>query len=158
MADATADTAMTESDLSWASVLLVDDNEQNLELLAAYLEDLGCPVKVARDGQEALEQMARHQPDLVFLDVMMPRMSGFQTCERIKRDPATKDIPVVMVTALNEIGDVERAVDSGADDFLTKPVHRIELLTRARSLLRVRDLKRRLDQALHELRDKRDEF
>lgn len=157
MPETTADAAMPGSDLSWATVLLVDDNEQNLELLAAYLEDLGCPVRVARDGQEALDEVARRQPDLVFLDVMMPRMSGFQTCEKIKRDPQTKDIPVVMVTALNEIGDVERAVDSGADDFLTKPVHRIELLTRARSLLRVRELKRRLDQALQDLRQERGE-
>jgi two-component system cell cycle response regulator len=142
-------------DLSWASVLLVDDNEQNLELLAAYLEDLGCPVRLARDGAEALDEIKRQPPDLVLLDVMMPRMSGFQTCERIKKDPATRDIPVVMVTALNEIGDVERAVDSGADDFLTKPVHRIELVTRARSLLRVRELKQQLDAALAQLkRDK----
>ena len=143
---------LDETDLTWASVLLVDDNEQNLELLQAYLEDLGCPLRVARDGQEALDEIARQQPDLVLLDVMMPRMSGFQTCERIKKDASTRDIPVVMVTALNEIGDVERAVDSGADDFLTKPVHKIELLTRARSLLRVRQLRRQLDEALAALK------
>jgi two-component system alkaline phosphatase synthesis response regulator PhoP len=135
-----------------ASVLVVDDNEQNLELLQAYLEDLGCPIRSARDGVEALASVAEAEPDLVLLDVMMPRMSGFQVCERLKAGARTRDIPVVMVTALNEVGDVERAVESGADDFLTKPVNKIELLTRVRSLLRVRRLKRELDRALEEMR------
>jgi len=98
----------------------------------------------------------RHQPDIVLLDVMMPRMSGFQACEKLKADPATRDIPVIMVTALNEIGDIERAVESGADDFLTKPVNRLELVTRVRSLMRVRQLKRELDAALREMRRLRD--
>lgn len=139
-------------DLTSALVLLVDDNEQNLELLSAYTEELGCRIALARDGAEALDAVAREQPDLILLDVMMPRMSGFQACAKLKGDPATKDIPIVMVTALNEVNDVERAVDSGADDFLTKPVNKLELLTRARSLLRVRRLKLRLDRTLSELR------
>jgi two-component system cell cycle response regulator len=83
---------------------------------------------------------------------MMPRMSGFQVCTKLKGTPAYRDIPIVMVTALNEVNDVERAVDSGADDFLTKPVNKLELLTRVRSLLRVRHLKHRLDRTLDELR------
>lgn len=134
------------------SVLVVDDNEQNLELLQAYLEDLGCEIRAARDGVEALASIEAKEPDLVLLDVMMPRMSGFQACSRIKASPKTRDIPVVMVTALNEVGDVERAVESGADDFLTKPVNKLELLTRVRSLLRVRRLKRQLDRTLEEVR------
>ncbi|RMH10663.1 MAG: response regulator [Planctomycetota bacterium] len=137
------------------TILLVDDNEQNLELLQAYLEDLPCKVQVARDGVEALEQVKALDPDLVVLDVMMPRMSGFQVCERIKGDPATREIPVVMVTALNEVGDVERAVDAGTDDFLTKPVNRLELVTRVTSLLRVRQLKRQLDNAVRMAEDMR---
>jgi two-component system cell cycle response regulator len=139
-------------DISGCSLLVVDDNEQNLELLQAYLEDLGCPTRTARDGLEALEAMTAQAPDIVLLDVMMPRMSGFQACTKIKQDPRWRDIPVIMVTALNDVGDVERAVDSGADDFLTKPVNRLELVTRVRSLLRVRVLKKQLDRTLDEVR------
>lgn len=135
-----------------SSVLVVDDNEQNLELIQAYLEDLGCRLRTARDGLEAIKAVEAEQPDLVLLDVMMPRMSGFQACSRIKANPQTRDIPVVMITALNEVGDVERAVESGADDFLTKPVNKLELLTRVRSLLRVRQLKRQLDRTLEQMR------
>lgn len=142
------------------TILLVDDNEQNLELLQAYLETLPCRVEVARDGVEALERVHELDPDIVVLDVMMPRMSGFQVCEKIRADAGLRDIPVVMVTALNEVGDVERAVDAGADDFLTKPVNRLELVTRVTSLLRVRQLKRQLDKAVTEVermrRDKPD--
>lgn len=121
-------------------------------MLQAYLEDLGCEIRAARDGVEALAAIETREPDLILLDVMMPRMSGFQACSRIKANPATRDIPVVMVTALNEVGDVERAVESGADDFLTKPVNKLELVTRVRSLLRVRHLKRQLDRTLEEVR------
>ena len=136
-------------------ILVVDDNEQNLELLAAYLDDLGGRVVTIRDGAEAIAAVAESAPDVILLDVMMPRMSGFQVCERIKRDPSTRDIPIIMVTALNEVGDVERAVEAGADDFLTKPVNKLELLTRVRSLLRVRQLKAQLDRAMAEVRELR---
>lgn len=139
-------------DLRSCSVLVVDDNEQNLELMQAYLEDLGCPVRIATDGMEALESVEREQPDVVLLDVMMPRMSGFQACARLKGTPRTRDIPVIMVTALNEVGDVERAVECGADDFLTKPVNKLELLTRVRSLMRVRLLRKQLDHAMSEMK------
>jgi two-component system alkaline phosphatase synthesis response regulator PhoP len=145
-------TLPAEVEVTNSVVLLVDDNEQNLELLLAYLEELGCEVRTARDGIEALDDIARKRPDLVVLDVMMPRMSGFQACAKIKKDAATRDIPVVMVTALNEVSDVERAVESGADDFLTKPVNKLELLTRVRSLLRVSLLQKQLKKTLEELR------
>jgi two-component system alkaline phosphatase synthesis response regulator PhoP len=139
-------------DLSQAAVLIVDDNEQNLELIQAYLEELGCEIRTARDGVEALACVEASPPDMILLDVMMPRMSGFQACSRIKANPQTRDIPVLMITALNEVGDVERAVESGADDFLTKPVNKLELTTRVRSLLRVRQLKKQLDRTLEEMR------
>jgi two-component system cell cycle response regulator len=145
-------TESAEADLRGSLVLLVDDNEQNLELLTAYVEELGCRLALARDGVEAMEMVTKEPPDLILLDVMMPRMSGFQVCTKLKGTPAYRDIPIVMVTALNEVNDVERAVDSGADDFLTKPVNKLELLTRVRSLLRVRHLKHRLDRTLDELR------
>ncbi|UYV11740.1 MAG: response regulator [Phycisphaera sp.] len=134
------------------TVLVVDDNAQNAELLEAYLDDLGISVVVAHDGQAALDAVASDPPDLILMDIMMPRMSGYQATERLKGDPKTKDIPIIMVTALGEVGDVERAVDCGADDFLTKPVNKIELLTRVRSLLRVRQLQSDLDKAQNQLR------
>jgi two-component system cell cycle response regulator len=140
-----------------AGILVVDDNEHNLELIQAYLDEIGGPIRVARDGTEALDSIASGAPDIVLLDIMMPRMSGYQVCERIKQNPATRDIPVIMVTALNEVGDVERAVDAGADDFLTKPVNKLELVTRVRSLLRVRAMKRQLDAAIEEVRSLRDQ-
>lgn len=144
--------ALDDLDLASSTIMLVDDNEQNLELLQAYLEDLGCRTRVARDGREAIVAIDDEQPDLVLLDVMMPRMSGFQVCAKIKGDAATRDIPVVMVTALNEVADIERAVESGADDFLTKPVHKLELVTRVKSLLRVRLLKKQLEQTLRRVK------
>ncbi|MBX3409963.1 MAG: response regulator [Phycisphaeraceae bacterium] len=139
-------------DVSACNVLLVDDNEQNLELLLAYLEELGCTLRTAADGLEALEAVARQRPDLILLDIMMPRMSGFQACAKIKADPATADVPIIMVTALNEVSDAERAVESGADDFLTKPVNRLELITRVRSLLKVSMLQRQLRETVAELK------
>jgi two-component system, OmpR family, alkaline phosphatase synthesis response regulator PhoP len=129
-------------------ILVVDDNAQNMELLVAYLDELDCDVETAPDGVEALENVRNNPPDLILLDVMMPRMSGFECCRKLKSDPTTREIPVVMVTALNELGDIERGVESGTDDFVSKPVNRLELITRVRSLLRVRHLKNELDRTL----------
>jgi two-component system cell cycle response regulator len=141
-----------QADRLTGTVLVVDDNAQNAELLEAYLDDLGVNVSVAHDGQAALDAVASEPPDLILMDIMMPRMSGYQATERLKADPKTKDIPIIMVTALGEVGDVERAVDCGADDFLTKPVNKLELLTRVRSLLRVRQLQSDLNKAQDQLR------
>ena len=136
------------TDLSGSRILLVDDNQQNLELIQAYLESLPVEIETARDGIEAIEAVERQRPDLVLLDVMMPRMSGFEVCQKLKANTETRDIVVIMVTALHEVADYERAVESGTDDFLSKPVNKLELLTRVRSLLRVALLRRRLDQLM----------
>ena len=139
--------------LDGSRILLVDDNQQNLELIQAYLETLPVEIETARDGVEAIEAVERQQPDLILLDVMMPRMSGFEVCQKLKANPETRDIVVIMVTALHEVADYERAVESGTDDFLSKPVNKLELLTRVRSLLRVSLLRRRLDDLMGPGRD-----
>ena len=140
------------NDFSGATVLIVDDQVQNVELLVAYLEDVGCRLRTAHDGPEALAEVERVQPDLILLDIMMPRMSGFQVCKQIKSNPATRDIQVIMVTALNEIADIEKARECGTDDFVTKPVNRVELVIRVESLLRVRLLKQELERTIAELK------
>ncbi|MCK6455661.1 MAG: response regulator [Phycisphaerae bacterium] len=125
-------------------VLVVDDNLQNLELLEAYMEDVGGLTTLrATGGEEALQQVAQHHPDVVLLDIMMPRMSGFEVCKKLKSDPATRDIAVIMVTALNETADIERSVECGADDFLSKPVNRNELVARVQRM--IRDRRRTID-------------
>lgn len=129
-------------------ILIVDDNIQNLELLQAYLEDLDCETIAAYDGPEALEVVAERQPDLLLLDIMMPKMSGFEVCKRIKNDPKTCNIPIIMVTALNEFGDIERGVDSGTDDFVSKPVNKLELLARVRTMLKLKHLSDKLERTL----------
>jgi two-component system, OmpR family, alkaline phosphatase synthesis response regulator PhoP len=137
-----------ESFLPDSKVLIVDDNPQNIELLAAFLESLPCKIITASDGMDALDKVAGEKPDLILLDIMMPRMSGFQVCRKLKSDPRTRDIQILMVTALNELGDIEQASECGTDDFVSKPVNKFELLTRVKSLLRVRHLKSELERAL----------
>jgi len=136
-----------------STVLIADDTEQNVELLQAYLDELGCRVVTAADGQETLDRVAEAKPDLILLDIMMPRLSGFEVCRKLKGSPATRDIPICMVTALTEEGDIEKAVDAGTDDFLSKPINKWELLTRVRSLLRVRHLQSELERTLSYLEE-----
>ncbi len=142
-------TTMPPVDTSSPSrILIADDNQQNCELLEAYLASEPFDVEMAFDGQDALDKVAKQHPDLILLDIMMPRMSGYEVCKQLKQNPATKDIPILMVTALNEMGDIEKAVNAGCDDFLTKPVNRLELTTRVRSLMRVRQLTSERDRLL----------
>lgn len=121
-------------------ILIADDNQANVELLEAYLATVHCEIEIAVDGQDTLDKVAEFRPDLILLDVMMPKLSGFEVCKQLKSDPATRGIMVLMVTALNELGDIERAVEAGTNDFLSKPVNRLELVKRVENMLTVKDL------------------
>lgn len=134
-------------------ILIADDNQQNRELVEAYLSDENYIIEMAYDGQHTLAQVEAFHPDLILLDIMMPKMSGFEVCQQLKRHESTRAIPVLMITALRETADIEKAVDAGADDFLSKPVHRLELKTRVRSLLRVRHLTNERDRLLAYLKE-----
>lgn len=121
-------------------ILIADDNEANVELLEAYLAELDCDTEIAVDGKDTLAKVAAFHPHLILLDVMMPKLSGFEVCEQLKSNPATRHTMILMVTALNELGDIERAVRAGTDDFLSKPVNKIELLKRVDNMLKLRHI------------------
>ncbi|MFA5593476.1 MAG: PleD family two-component system response regulator [Micavibrio sp.] len=121
-----------------ARVLVVDDILPNVKLLEAKLMSEYYEVITATNGEQALEKVENHSPDIVLLDVMMPGMDGFEVCARIKNNPATAHIPVVMVTALTDASDRIRGLESGADDFLSKPLNDIALMSRVRSLVRLK--------------------
>lgn len=124
--------------MSTSKILIADDNETNVELLEAYLADVDCELAVAVDGRDTLDKVEEFHPDLILLDIMMPKLSGFEVCQKLKDDPKTRGIMILMVTALNELGDIERAVNAGADDFLSKPVNKLELLKRVENMLKLR--------------------
>ncbi len=120
-------------------ILIADDNAANRELLEAYLATVDCEIELSVDGQDTLEKAVSFKPDLILLDVMMPKFSGFEVCRKLKDDRNTSKIMILMVTALNELGDIERAVKAGTDDFLSKPVNKVELLKRIELMLRLKD-------------------
>ncbi len=132
---------------SAGTVLVVDDVSANVELLRRLLTREGYTVLTASDGEQALEVVAREHPDLVLMDVMMPKLDGFEVCVRIKHDKATRLVPVVLITALHEREDRIQGINAGADDFLTKPVNPHELSARARSLVRLKRYTDDLDTA-----------
>lgn len=119
-------------------ILIADDNAANRELLEAHLATVDCEIETAVDGQDTLEKTGRFRPDLILLDVMMPKLSGFEVCKQIRDDPELRKTMVLMVTALNELGDIERAVQAGTDDFLTKPINKVELLKRVDNMLKLK--------------------
>lgn len=127
-------------------ILIVDDNKVNVELIKAQLKSFDYTLRAAYDGAEALEQIAESPPDLVLLDLMMPRVSGYEVCKAIKQNKTTQFIPVIVITALQELDDKLKAIELGADDFLVKPFNRIELTTRIRSLLSMKALHDDLEQ------------
>lgn len=120
------------------TIMVVDDDWLNRELLETYLKQAGYNVVSASDGARALQMAVASPPDLVLCDVQMPRMSGYEVCQTLKTNPATQFVPVVMVTALDSDSEKLHAVEAGADDFVTKPFNAILLLTRVRSLLRIK--------------------
>jgi putative two-component system response regulator len=138
-------TAMFAPPVRKPIILIVDDEQVNRELLEALVVGLGYDVRLAIDGVEALEAIAREEPDLILLDIEMPRMDGVALCARLKSDPVRRFIPVVMVTAHSEREVRHRGIEAGADDFLTIPFDSKELLIRARVLIRDRELNKRLD-------------
>ncbi|MEW4563696.1 response regulator [Bremerella sp. JC770] len=139
-------------------ILIADDNEANVELLEAYLAGVDCETEIAVNGQDTLDKVASFRPDLILLDVMMPKLSGFEVCKQLKAEPSTKGIMILMVTALNELGDIERAVAAGTDDFLSKPVNRIELTKRVENMLRLKNVENeneRLRQYIEQMENSR---
>ncbi len=128
----------TETTPIKSRILIADDNGPNVELFKAYLADVECDLAVAVDGRDTLDKVASFRPDLILLDLLMHELSGFEVCKTLKRDPATRDIMILMAAALNELGDIERAVEAGTDDFLSKPVNKVELIKRVENMLKIR--------------------
>ncbi len=129
-------------------ILIADDNPSNADLLDAHLDGSGFDTKLVYNGEEALAAAREWKPDLILLDVMMPKLSGFEVCRRLRADPATSGVSVLMVTALDQATDVETAVDAGTDDFITKPINKTELLLRVRAMLDSRNEATEADRAL----------
>jgi len=129
------------------NVLIVDDNKVNVELIKAQLKPYNYTIQVAYDGEEALEKIEKKNPDIVLLDLMMPKISGYEVCRAIKQNKATQFLPVIVITALQELDDKLKAIELGADDFLVKPFNKLELTTRIKSLLHMKSLHDELENS-----------
>ncbi len=134
------DTRLSVAPLKKPKVLIVDDNPTNVELLLAQLRSYPYQLITASDGEAALRKVEEDPPDLILLDLMMPKLSGYEVCQRIKSDKKTQFIPVIVITALKELEDKLKAIEMGADDFLMKPFNKVELVTRVKSLLKLKEL------------------
>ncbi|MCK6542692.1 response regulator [bacterium] len=139
-------------------ILVVDDEELNVRFLSQFLIRKGFAAITAHSGEEALALVASESPDLVLLDAMMPQMDGFEVCRRLRANPETALLPVVMVTALQRPEDEAHALDAGADDFLPKPINYTELMSRIRSLMRIKDLHDELRTNQDALEEKHDQL
>ena len=131
-----------------STILIVDDTPANLSVLVDTLADTGYKLMVAEDGEDAIAQTARAQPDLILLDVMMPGVDGFETCRRLKAQPSTRDIPVIFMTALTDTAEKVRAFEAGAVDYITKPIQHEEALARINTHLTMRRLRLELQEQL----------
>ena len=136
-----------------AKILVVDDTPRNVKLLEDVLTVKGYAVVTAASGAEALGKVDSERPDLVLLDVVMPGMSGYEVCRKIRENPATEMLPVVMVTALDPNLERVKGIEAGADDFLTKPINQAELLARIRSLLRIKEFHETIQSQAAQLAD-----
>jgi two-component system alkaline phosphatase synthesis response regulator PhoP len=132
--------------VSTPKILIADDNAANRELLEALLAKFDCDTAIAVDGKDTLDQVEKFGPDLILLDVMMPKLSGFEVCRKLKSDPKTSKIMILMVTALSELGDIERAVEAGTDDFLSKPVNSLEFQRRVSNMLKLKGTEDELER------------
>jgi len=137
-----------------AKILIVDDNKENLNLVAYFLKPQNYHIITAMDGLEAMQKVESEKPDIILLDIMLPKMDGFQVCERIKKNPSTKFIPIIMITALKELKDKIHSLEVGADDFISKPFENVELLARVKSLLRLKEYHDELMNKNKELEEK----
>ena len=131
--------SVREESVKNARIMIVDDEPYNILVARKFLAGLGYRNFIAISNSETVvETLRRHPPDVILLDIMMPKVSGFEVCEKLKNNESTKDIMILMVTALNELGDIERAVAAGTDDFLSKPVQKVELVKRVENMLRLK--------------------
>lgn len=135
-------------------ILIVEDNQENIDLLIYFLRPQGYELVTAKDGLDALEKIDEGYPDIILLDIMLPKMDGYEVCERLKKRPDTKFIPIIMLTALKELQDKVKALEVGADDFLSKPFENVELLARVKSLLRIKEYHDQLQHKNKELAEK----
>jgi len=138
-------------------ILIADDNIANRELLEAYLVNFDCEIETAVDGKDTIDKVHSFKPDLVLLDVMMPKLSGFEVCRNIKDDPELRRVMVLMVTALNELGDIERAVEAGTDDYLSKPINKVALLKRVETMLKFKQTTDELERLRAYIREMEDD-
>jgi len=139
-------------------ILIVDDNQQNVDLLVYFLKPQQYDLVTATNGEQALELIEKEKPDIILLDIMLPGINGFEVCESVKTNSQTRFIPVIMITALKELKDKVKALEVGADDFISKPFENIELLTRVKSLLRIKKYHDQLEATNKELSEKHKEL
>ncbi|MEJ2634055.1 MAG: hybrid sensor histidine kinase/response regulator [Calditrichia bacterium] len=121
-----------------AKVLIVDDSQESVDLLVYFLKPAGYDLGIANDGAAAIEEVEKNPPDIILLDIMLPKINGYEVCEKLKKNRETFHIPIIMITALKELKDKIRALEAGADDFISKPFDNVELVTRVKSLLRIK--------------------
>jgi DNA-binding response OmpR family regulator len=135
-------------------ILIIEDNQENIDLLVYFLRPQGYNLVTATNGVKGLGLAKKEHPEIILLDIMLPKMDGFEVCERLKKDPDTKYIPIIMITALKDLKDKLRALQVGADDFITKPFENVELLARVKSLLRIKEYHDKLERTNKELEEK----
>lgn len=131
-----------------SKILIADDHPEGAELIEAYLDGTGWEVRTVGDGDATMKAVHEWKPDVLLLDIMMPKLSGFEVCKRLRADSNTRDLPILMITALDQPSDVDRAVEAGTNDFLTKPINKTDLVMRVKALLQSRRQSTDLDRTI----------